>query len=118
MASLTVRDIPGDMLDKIKVLSARERRSLNKQFLVIVEDGLKTRTTALERGRDPGPTPSLQVALWRDIAGKWEAARGEILSDADILIAAAALNGGGDLVSGNKAHFARFAGLKVTDWTR
>lgn len=83
MASLTVRDIPGEMLDKIKILSARERRSLNKQFLVIVEDGLKTRTTALERGRDPGPTPSLQVALWRDIAGKWEDERAtdEIVAD-------------------------------------
>ena len=72
MASMTVRDIPGEMLDKIRVLSERERRSLNKQFLVIVEDGLKTHTAALERGRESGPTSSLQVALWRDIVGKWE----------------------------------------------
>ena len=46
------------------------------------------------------------------------AVRGEILPDADILIAATALTWNGSLVSGNKAHFARFAGLKVTDWTR
>ena len=46
------------------------------------------------------------------------AARGEILPDADILIAATALTCGGSLVSGNKAHFERFAGLKVVDWTR
>ena len=83
MASLTVRDIPGEILDKIKVLSERERRSLNKQFLVIVEDGLRTHTAALERGRDSGPSPSLQLALWGDIAGKWEDDRstGEIVSD-------------------------------------
>ena len=83
MASLTVRDIPGDVLDKIRVLSTRERRSLNKQFLVIVEDGLKTHTAALERGRDSGPTPSLQVALWRDLAGHWEDQRptGAIIAD-------------------------------------
>ena len=83
MASLTVRDIPGEILDRIKILSERERRSLNKQFLVIVEDGLKTHTTALERGRESRPTPGLQVALWRDIAGKWEDERstGEIIAD-------------------------------------
>ncbi len=46
------------------------------------------------------------------------AAGGEILPDADILIAATALTCGGALVSGNKAHFARFPGLKVMDWTR
>jgi hypothetical protein len=83
MASLTVRDIPGDVLAKIKVLSERERRSLNKQFLVIVEDGLKTHTAALARGRESGPSPSLQLALWRNLAGAWEDERStaEIIAD-------------------------------------
>ena len=83
MASLTLRDIPGEMLDKIRLLSERERRSLNKQFLVIVEDGLKSHTAALEHRRDSGPTASLQVSLWRDIAGKWqdERATDEIITD-------------------------------------
>jgi hypothetical protein len=83
MPSMTVRDIPGEMLNTIKVLSERERRSINKQFLVIVEDGLKTHTAALERGRESGPSPSLQLALWRDIAGKWEDERStaEIIAD-------------------------------------
>jgi tRNA(fMet)-specific endonuclease VapC len=44
--------------------------------------------------------------------------RGETLPDADILVAASALTCGGSLVSGNKTHFARFAGLKVLDWTK
>jgi tRNA(fMet)-specific endonuclease VapC len=44
--------------------------------------------------------------------------RGEILPDADILIAATALIWGGSLVTGNKAHFTRFTDLKLTDWTR
>ena len=46
------------------------------------------------------------------------AVRGEILPDADILIAATALTWGDSIVSGNKAHFARFNGLKVMDWSR
>ena len=83
MASMTVRDIPVEVLDRIRVLSGRERRILNKQFLVIVEDGLRTHTAALERSREYGPTPSVQVALWRDIAGKWEDERSaaEIVAD-------------------------------------
>ncbi len=83
MASLTVRDIPGDILARIKLLSERERRSLNKQFLVIVEAGLMTHTAALERDPQSGPSASLQVALWRDIAGKWEDERStaEIVAD-------------------------------------
>ena len=44
--------------------------------------------------------------------------RGEMLPDADILIAATTLTWGGTLVSANKARFERFAGLRVTDWTR
>lgn len=83
MASLTVRDIPTELLDRIKILSSRERRSLNKQFLVVMEDGLRTHAAALERNREVGPTPSLQVAMWRDIAGKWEDDRptDEIIAD-------------------------------------
>jgi hypothetical protein len=50
---------------------------------VIVEEGLRTHTTALERNREPGPTAGLQVALWQDIAGKWEDDRtaAEIVTD-------------------------------------
>jgi hypothetical protein len=84
MASLTVRDIPDEMLGKIKVLSERERRSLNKEFLVIVEDGLRTHTAALERGRGSSIAPSLQVALWRDLAGQWEDQRSTDAIIADI----------------------------------
>ena len=80
---MTLRDIPGEMLDKIRLLSERERRSLNKQFLVIVEDGLKSHIAAIERGRESGPTASLQVAMWSDIAGKWQDQRttDEIIAD-------------------------------------
>ena len=44
--------------------------------------------------------------------------RGEILPDADLLVAATALTRCEGLISGNTTHFARFAGLKVVDWTR
>ena len=46
------------------------------------------------------------------------ATRGETLPDADILIAATTLTHADAVVSGNQAHFARFPGLTVLDWTR
>lgn len=45
-------------------------------------------------------------------------ANGEILPDADILIAATAIVRNGSLISGNKARFVRFTELKIIDWTR
>jgi tRNA(fMet)-specific endonuclease VapC len=46
------------------------------------------------------------------------ARRGEILPDADLLVAATALTRCDLLVTGNTGHFARIAGLKVADWTQ
>ena len=57
MSSITVRDIPAEMLDRVRDLSEIEHRSLNKQFLVIVADGLRTHTEVLDRNRESGPSP-------------------------------------------------------------
>ena len=43
---------------------------------------------------------------------------GEVLPDADIVVAATALVRCDLLVTGDTKHFARFSGLKVADWTR
>lgn len=42
--------------------------------------------------------------------------KGQLISDADILIAATALAHGLTLVTGNVAHFQRIPGLKVESW--
>ena len=84
MASLTVRDIPADVLDRLRILSERERRSLNREVLVIVEDGLRAHTAEMDRSRQLGISPHLQVTLWRDIAGKWEDERPAVEIVADI----------------------------------
>jgi plasmid stability protein len=84
MASMTIRDIPDDVVERLKILSQRERRSLNKEFVVMVERGLRTSMTALGRG---GPEPHLsasgQAELWAALAGRWEDERptAEIIAD-------------------------------------
>ena len=42
--------------------------------------------------------------------------RGELIGDADILIAATALVEGCDLAANNERHFSRITGLKIDNW--
>ena len=42
--------------------------------------------------------------------------RGELIADADILIAASAMANGCGIVTNNEAHFRRIAGLQVENW--
>ncbi|MEK6336419.1 MAG: type II toxin-antitoxin system VapC family toxin [Acidobacteriota bacterium] len=44
--------------------------------------------------------------------------RGELIADADILIAASALANGCGIVTNNEAHFRRIVGLQVDNWLR
>ena len=73
MASMTIRDIPDDVMERLKVLSKRERRSLNREFVVIVERGLRASIDELSHG-EPAPhlSASGQADLWATLAGKWE----------------------------------------------
>ena len=43
---------------------------------------------------------------------------GELIGDADILIAASALSNGCGIVTNNEAHFRRIADLQVENWLR
>lgn len=40
MKSITVRNIPDEILDAVRILSAKERRSLNNEILILLEKGL------------------------------------------------------------------------------
>jgi len=84
MASLTLRDIPNEVMETIKLLSKRERRSLNKEFIVVVERGLRTSLDDAGHMAAKQHIPrNLQNDLWKDLCGKWEDVRStkEIVSD-------------------------------------
>lgn len=84
MASLTVRDIPDALFDRIRILSSRDRRSINKEFLVILEDGLKANAAATDNRRGGSISPGLQLTIWRGLAGRWEDDRSVDETIADI----------------------------------
>jgi len=78
--NLTIRNIPDAVLGKIKAISKRERRSLNSQILVVLEEGLKAPII-----HKPGLKISkgAQIGLWQNLSGEWKDDRdaGEISAD-------------------------------------
>jgi plasmid stability protein len=80
MVSITVRNIPDEIIDKIKVLSEIEKRSLNNEILVILERGL---SDEIKNKKNAKISAEAQVSLWRKLSGLWEDTRPteEIISD-------------------------------------
>lgn len=64
MPSITLKDVPEELLIRLRAAAARERRSLNQEALVLIEGGLAARETAEERAQR-------QVSAWLALAGAW-----------------------------------------------
>jgi plasmid stability protein len=43
MVGLTIRNIPEEILRRIRILAAKNRRSMNSEISMVIEDGLKQR---------------------------------------------------------------------------
>jgi plasmid stability protein len=67
MPSLTLKNLPHDLLEALREVAERERRSMSQEIIHLLEAAL---------GRRPkSPTPpaaEAQVDAWRKLAGKWE----------------------------------------------
>ena len=74
MASITIRDLPDSLMERIRMLSTRHRRSMNSELLLLIEKALEQKETA-----SMGPTetiaPETQVELWLQLAGSWKDGR-------------------------------------------
>ena len=71
MSSITVRDIPESIFNKIRTLSKIERRSINSELLLLIERGLEFE---IERKTDTQHllTTDSQLKIWRGLCGSWE----------------------------------------------
>lgn len=80
--NITIRNIPDQVVNKIRALAKRERRSLNNEILMILEKGLDEK---LGRLFDFKSTISkdLQVDIWKNLSSKWQDDRSskEIIND-------------------------------------
>lgn len=67
MSSITIKDIPDQLLNRVRERAAADRRSINKEFIQLVETAL--------RGEQAAPVFQEQIeqqtALWSELAGKW-----------------------------------------------
>ena len=68
MSSLTLKNIPEDLLGALREAAERDRRSLTQEIIHLL-------TVALRGGKRPAggsPDVEAQLAAWRKLAGKWE----------------------------------------------
>ena len=72
MPSLTIRDIPSDTLNKIKILSKTERRSTNSEILLIIENGLKHYTCENAGVNERNISKESQLEIWTMLLDGWE----------------------------------------------
>lgn len=68
MPSLTLKDIPPPLMERLRASAARDRRSLNREAIFLLEQALATGiapATQLRQERDA------QLAVWEGLAGRW-----------------------------------------------
>ena len=86
MVSLTIRNIPEEILKRVRILAARERRSMNSEMLIVIEDGLSLRIAQESGASSQGILTgsggqSLSAAgrekMWTELCGEWRDERSE-----------------------------------------
>ncbi len=73
MPDLTIRNIPQNVLDGIRTLSAVQRRSMNSEILFLLEAGL----VQTVEGAGDLVSPHTQFRCWENLCGRWETSPGE-----------------------------------------
>ena len=78
MKSITVRNIPDEIIEAVRLLSIKERRSLNNELIVIMENGLNN-----IRSSSAALKTDLREDPWKKFSGKWKDKRStkEIIDD-------------------------------------
>jgi plasmid stability protein len=67
MASLTLKDLPDTLLNQLRTRARQERRSMTQQAIVLLEEALIHQ----EAANQTVGVRQQQVAIWREVAGRW-----------------------------------------------
>lgn len=81
MANLTIRNIPEELLQKLRRQSKAEKRSLNNEILVVLEKCIDLYDTDI---KGDAYSQEAQVELWEKLAGEWDDERSAKEISADI----------------------------------
>jgi plasmid stability protein len=68
MASLTLKNLPDDLLRALRKAADKDRRSVTQEIIHLLESALGGRAERPAPRSDVGA----QLAAWRKLAGKWE----------------------------------------------
>jgi hypothetical protein len=78
MVGLTIRNIPEEILRRIRILAAKNRRSMNSEILMVIEDGLKLRISEFSSSStgqhfsDGNLSFATRSQIWNDLGGQWK----------------------------------------------
>jgi plasmid stability protein len=68
MPSLTLKNLPEELLAALRAAPARDRRSVTQEIIHLLDIALQG---GQPPARDAADTAEAQVAGWRKLAGKW-----------------------------------------------
>jgi plasmid stability protein len=69
MASLTVKNVPEDLLEALRKAAITNRRSLNQEIMHLLASALGLEKESLRSS----PGVAAQLATWRKLVGQWKA---------------------------------------------
>ncbi len=71
MPSITVREIPPDLLEKARLWAKSDKRSLNQALILLIEKGLSLEVAAPLYKKEPLSVDG-QLEIWGLVAGKFK----------------------------------------------
>lgn len=73
MTSLTIKNVPQEVLDRLRAVAVRNRRSVNQQAIQILDDA--TRAAPEDRAAAVRAEIEAQARVWRSLVGAWASDR-------------------------------------------
>ena len=82
MKSITLRNIPDELLARLRTLAILEKRSLNNEILMVLEKGL-ARESEYRTKFKTHLSMDAQIKIWQNLCGQWQDNRStdEIIRD-------------------------------------
>jgi|GEM_PF-790590 len=71
MPSITIKDIPEDLVDRLRRRAAHDRRSINKEVMYLLDLALSGEMTPAD-ATAMARRIEAQLQVWRQLAGRWE----------------------------------------------
>lgn len=75
MASITLKDIDTPLLERIKAQASRDKRSINRQILWLLEQ--VTTSGSHDPATEAMQQREAQLLAWQNLAGRWQGSREE-----------------------------------------